>query len=201
MTISLSDKGGGGVIPPFFNEAGKFPGYRTGKYYIPTMYFENVTNAAIGTSNLYYTPFVPLETYTFKGLAYYQGLTGNAGSGVRMGIYSSDNTGGPDSLIVAATEIILPSGTGLRVETISQELIKDILYYIAVTTSISATTIRRTSLNMKIPPMNQYGSRAIDISALGYDYRYMEAFAYAPLPATANPLTTTQKPPISFLEG
>jgi len=204
MTIDLSGKLPGASIPPFFNAPGKQVPYVTGHYYPPVSFIPDPYTGGMGAGRLSFVPFIPKETYTFKGIASWQDDAGDSGGLIRMGIYTSDSDGAPDSLIVDGGEIVLPASTGLRISVISEELIKNTLYYLTIGSDISYDTLRvETAALIKQPVLPMRGIRAIDITTTGpYGYYFdLSVYSYGPLPATASAFETTTGPAIVFLEG
>ena len=190
MTIQLADKIPAGGAQPWFNESLPFSDYLAGNYFQPSVYYSAITANTVPANFISYMPFVPRKTHTFTGIAIYNSTTSDSGDKIRMGIYDSTD-GAPDSLLVDGGEITLDATAALRVSAISQELIKDTLYYLAFINDAASTIFVISVTAFTVPYLP--GSFGFPDGGWGANIKgssYTESYTYGALPASATPLFT-----------
>jgi len=202
MTINLSDKIGRNNLPPNFGSLVPFKDYTSGLYYHGGSSISNRSNVAMTADTIYYLPFGCLKTHTFTGIGIYNGSAAQSGAKLRLGLYANGNNL-PDSLILDAGEVTLDASTAYRVITISQQLQKNTLYWLAFV-SDTGTNVSRFNFDISGTPRNVTAALGHDPnkteSYLLYDAT-SESFTYATLPATATPTTGVTASPAIFLKG
>ena len=129
--ISQINKGGGSA-PPFFNDAIRSSSYIGGKYYPPSVNFDSFDTQRLVPDTVQYLPFVPIETYTFVGITVSNTDTGDSGDNIRLGIYADNGDATPGYSVLRDGLVTLDASIANRTASISQELTRGVLYWLAV---------------------------------------------------------------------
>lgn len=121
-------------------------GYASGNYYFPCSQHGQSTSATLGNGTLRLVPWIVPEALTIVRIGGDIGTVGEAGSKLRLGIYSDDGTGYPGALLIDAGQIAGDSAT-VQELTISQALAPGIYWIGGAVQSAPTTqpTVRTTS--------------------------------------------------------
>jgi hypothetical protein len=191
MTIELKDKsGGGGSLPPWNNDSlYTIDDYIAGNYYESTVPFTS-TATAITLTNIAFAPFVPFKDHTFTGMGF--SCYGTQTTTIYMGLYDSDASGNPDSLLTANNLSVTLGGTAaFNVITIDEDLTADTLYWVALQMSAQTSTLNMTSIahhsyRIGLTPEHAALINA-SVGAYPLAFPYMSHTAGNAFPATAVP--------------
>lgn len=201
--ISLKAKGGGGGIPPFFNEGVENDSYLAGKYYLPSVAISGlVALSSYTTGSIVFVPFVPKKTHTFDRIAF---RTNTASGTVRLGIAESDATDkNPGDLLIDGGTVTL-SAPGVYEVTISQALTVGVKYWLAV--SVSATlaissTAASTSFFVGAPASgSQDGFEDYQMTGDLFSALNQSGFTFGAFPSTFAADSTAVTVPHIYLRG
>ena len=118
--------------------------FRTGEYMLPLILsFYSLSQTTMTANKLYAVPFLAARDMTVDRIAtYVAGI--DAGKNARLGIYENGTNLYPGALLLDAGEINVGTGTGAKVITISQSLVKNI-YWLAIVSD--GTPIIRVAAN------------------------------------------------------
>lgn len=208
MTISLAGKiGGGGGVPPYFNESLVAESYITDRYYQPTVNFNLFANRTPAADIMVFVPFIPFATHTFTKIALINRATSDSGEKIRLGIYNSSDAR-PTSLLLDAGEITLDATIAIRAITISQSLTANTLYFLAFVCNATMTVLGGKKISgedgMVTPLFHTFGFDSYNIGITDSDDPYSmlaQAHPYGVLPATATPDQAVNNGPIIFMGG
>lgn len=141
-----------------------FPGYGSGRRYLPTIRGTTSANSPIVANKLYYVPFICRATYSFTAISIEQtgaGTTGNA----RLGIYN-DSSGHPGSLKQDCGTVSCPASTGVRTVTTTIALSPARYWLAAVFDAAVDVLVLQTSTGPTSGPNNVW----LDFLDLGTTY-------------------------------
>lgn len=171
-------------IAPLFAQ----PPWQSGRYYSPGRGASLSTSVILGNGSMRaYPAYVP-NAVTLSRIGSEITGAGDAGSKLRLGIYTDDGTGRPGSLVIDAGTI---AGDSVAVQeiTISQALGSGVFWFVAVVQIVTVTqpTVRTTQ------PPSGWGDVGVAAPGAGQEDR-MFAFAAGvtgALPASYTPTANT----------
>lgn len=181
--------------------------YATGVFYSrvpPGGVISHGTAIANGVMGL--IPFIPRFTHTFQTIGFYNSSAAQTGRKFRMGIYASANgqpTGAP---LVDGGETTLGAAAGYSEKTVSLQLLRGVMYYLALNTdgALTGEIITPTSgylPNTELGVISVATMAATNATAVSYGYTMASAYGALPTIGTIIDAGVATNPPLLWLKG
>jgi len=192
----------------YYKQPLEFNGYQSNLFYPPSIIPARVAaGTQITAGYIYYVPFIPIITHIFTGIVIANTNTSYEGVTIDVGIYNNASNNLPGTRLLSAPQITVGATAALNISTISQQLTKGTLYWLACRLSstvviIYGATTSATYTSSSHSILYNNGLSSLRAVSSAY-YSLLDAFGEinTSLPATATPAILGPNYPVIYLRG